>query len=364
MPRRYQPQRRGYYPDADEYSERESRGKKTPAWQTWAKYIGIGIFILLALLFILSATGNLKGSTKTTIDGNQTIEEEPSEYEQMTTYIISQQQQGLNREEITQRLELAGYTTEEIETAFQLSDPITQEILKMQKEGRARQEIVEILLDRGITPEEIQNRFAIIESTQKKGLDLKGNLIWIIIGGAVIFFIIRTVNNDSEEKKYMPKVYTLDECEEYAREYLDNKQKTYNPSKQYRNRPDLRQYRFVYEETLYPEFNDHLPTGHKIGKRLYYLICVGYDREVIDYQETYDDNKIAAFLYGAPKGFEASGSKEYMTLRGTSEKEIEETKKPSTSLDDDDRDYYRRNTPYRRRNTPYVRPGPVGFEER
>jgi hypothetical protein len=364
MPRRYDP-RYSDYPSryADDPRERQDQDK-TPTWQKVLKWVGIGIIAIIVLLFILSATGNLKGS-----GGDATINQtaEPTKMEQLTTYIISQQNEGRTKEEIVQRLTLAGFEQDDIETGFALSDPIIQQILAWEKEGKTQQQIVELLLDQGMDPLEIQTRLEIIKKSRESGgLFAEGSWLrknwFILIPLGILLYFLWKNQQDAEEEKLMPKVYTLDECEEYAREYLEKKGKAFNPSKQYRNRPDIRQYRFIYEEPLYPGFNDHLPAGQRIGQRIYWLIAIGYDREVIDYQETTNDNLIHTFLYGPPKSFEASGSKEYMGLRAKSEAPIEE-RRNRTEDETSDNDYYR-PYPYRRRNYPRVRPGPVrGYEE-
>ena len=361
MPRYYDS--RDGDPEADDYRAREVPKKKT-SWTTYLLW-GLGIIVLIVVaLFILSATGNLKGKNTALNQTNTTAQ--PTQLEQLTAYIITQQNAGMTKDQIIQRLQLAGYSQSDIDQAYQMSDPVIQFILAEEKAGKTRQQIVEELLNQGVAADTITADYAIIDKSRTVNVSdsLKKNWPWIVIALVIVFFVFRAYSKDKEDKKLQPKVYTLDECEEHARQYLTDKGKSYNPSKQYRNRPDIRQYRFVYEEPLFPEFNDHQPTGHKIGARLFYLIAIGYDNEVIDYQEIHDDNRINPFLYGAPKGFEQSGAREYMGLRRTSEQPIEERPQQQGMPGEQGQGPYAPyQQPYYRRPYNRYRPGPVtGYE--
>ncbi|RLJ02901.1 MAG: hypothetical protein DRP08_04180, partial [Candidatus Aenigmatarchaeota archaeon] len=95
----------------------------------------IGIAIVVVLFVVLSATDNLKIPGFINKEDNQTAIDptaELSEQEQLVNYVISQQQAGKTKDEIIQLMTLAGYTEENINTAFILSDPVIQYILTEQ----------------------------------------------------------------------------------------------------------------------------------------------------------------------------------------------------------------------------------------
>lgn len=361
---KYYDERRGDS-EADDYREREPYKKKT-LWTTYLLWTLAIIVIIGIALFALSATGNLKSkSASINQTGNTTVQ--PTKLEQITKYIMTEQSKGTTKEDIVQRLQLAGYTQQQIDQGFQFTDPIIQFILTEEKAGKTRQQIIDELLAQNIPAADIQARYTIIDDSRKTdiGGTLKKNWFWIVLAIIIIYLVYRAYSKDKEEKRLQPKVYTLEECEEHARKILDEKGKPYNPSKQFRNRPEIRQYRYIYEEPLFPEFNDHQPTGHKVGSRIYYLLAIGYDNEMIDYQETHDDNRINPFLFGAPKGFETTGAKEYMGLRRQSEQPIEEKRAGEGEFGEQPNGYGNAYSPYRQpyRRPNRYRPGPVtGYE--
>jgi hypothetical protein len=332
-----------------------------PQQRKWYQtpYFLIGGTVLL-LILILMATGNLKlpGSDKPVeTDENASM----SEIEQLAAYIVEQRKAGLGKGEIVERMKLSDYSDEKIQLAFDLSSPTIQFILEQQRKGVPKSTIIEELLKQGHTPEEIGGYFATIEEAEGKGLGetLKENWWIIALGIAAIAIIYKTQEVVSSKKA--PKVYTLEECREYAEDLLKEKQIDHNPTTDYRNRPELKQYRYVYEEPIYPEFNNGRPVGFKSSNRQYYLIGIGYDKELLEFKVTEDDTIAKEFLTGKPKNYEANASREYMRLRERSEMPIDKVEEQRRSEMPTQRyQPYRRRTPTRRRYSP----GPIeGYED-
>ena len=331
----------------------------------------IAIGIVAAIIIFMMMTDNLNIPFLNQGGDNQTQVqdiEEVSKEQQLVNYIIAQQEAGKSKEKIIELLTLSGYNEKEIKRAFELTDPIVQDIIKMQQEGKPRTEIVNVLLQAGYTPKVIQEKFKIAEP-QKTGFweGVKNNW-WIIVIVVIIIWYLRKHEEDAKEKKG-PKVYTLEECREYAEETLKQKNLEFVSTNRYRTRADIKQHRYIYVEPLYPEFNSHKPWGHKAGRRNYYLIGVGFDKELVDFELTADDNKINQFIAAAPKSYESSGAADYQRMREQSERPIEERQEmdrpyPYAPMA---QSYGQRPVSRRRRPTTTRRrysPGPIeGFEE-
>lgn len=330
---------------------------KKPWYKKWWIWAIAGAILLL---FFISLSGNLKWSNPapTNTTGNQSI---LTEEQQLVNYVITQQQAGLNNENITVKLKLAGYDDATIQRAFDLADPVVQYILSETAKGTSKPLIVDSLLQRGYTPEEIQKKFAIAESTKTKSLiqTLQDNWLIILIAGGIIAFII--YRSRQEEEKLTAKIYTLEECREYCEELLKKKNYDYNPCKEYRNRPELRQYRYVFEEPLIAEFNTPNPSGFKAGERRYYFIAVGYDKELIDFRILTSDADTRDFLYNRPPPFELRSGAEYFRMRQGSEQPIPDNMpRPGMPGQYPYTNRYPNEAYYRQR----FRPGPItGYEE-
>jgi hypothetical protein len=341
---------------ADDYRQRSP--PKKPWYKKWWIWTIVGVIILL---FLISLSGNLKlpSPAVANITANQsTLTEE----QQLVNYIITQQQAGINNENITQRLKLAGYDDSTIQRAYDLSDPVVQYILTEMVKGTSKPLIVDSLLQRGYTPEEIQKKFAIAESTKAKNLwqSIQDNWLIILIAAGIIAFII--YKSRQEEEKVTTKIYTLEECREYAEELLKKKNYDFNPCKEYRNRPELRQYRYIFEEPLIAEFNTPNPSGFKAGERRYYFLAVGYDRELIDFRVLTSDSDIRDFLYNRPPPFELRSGAEYLRMRQGSEQPIPENMPIRPGIPGQQYPYTTKyNEAYYKQR---FRPGPItGYEE-
>ena len=143
---RYDPRR--YQPYSDDYRERMIPRKKPWYKKPWI-WIIIGI---ITLIFIIALSGNLKTTTEKTENQTQKTIPETTE-QQLIKYIIAQQEAGLNNENITAKLIIAGFKEKDIIRALQLSDPIVQYIITETNKGTAKPEIIDNLLRQGITPE-------------------------------------------------------------------------------------------------------------------------------------------------------------------------------------------------------------------
>jgi hypothetical protein len=355
--------------DRDNPYEPRHAPRYNPKWYHNKWLIIGGIIGILILIFYFSGGSPFGSDTPV----NDTIDSNPAntERDQLVTYIIEQQKAGTTKEDIFTRLRLAGYTDSEIETAFTLSDPVINYIMTELNQGTPKPKIVESLIKEGHTPEQIQGYFRVIESTEKESLgeSLQNNW-WIIAIIGIIIFIIYRQKEISDSKK-APKVYTLEECREYAEEVLKEKKIDFNPTIEYRNRPEVRQYRFVFEEPIYPEFNSHKPMGHRFANRQYYFLAVGYDKELLDFRISEDDNLIREFLYGPPKSYEGRGATEYSRIRERSEMPLEDARKrelegspqfPTSPLSSSTyRPSYRSRNRYTNRR---YSPGPItGYED-
>ena len=356
----YDPRDDPRYADRNRYTDNYRRGPpKKPWYKKWWVWAIAGAIILL---FLVSLSGNLKLSSPTpsNLTANQTT---LTQEQQLVNYVVSQQQSGINAENITIKLKLAGYDDATIQRAFDLADPVVQYILSETAKGTPSPAIVDSLLQRGYTPDEIQKKFIIATSTKQKSLlqSIQDNWLILIIAAAVIAFII--YRSRQEEEKVTAKIYTLEECREYAEEILKKKNYDYNPCKEYRNRPELKQYRFLFEEPLIAEFNSPNPSGFKAGERRYYFLAVGYDRELIDFRILTSDADIREFLYGRPPPFELRSGAEYLRMRQGSETPLPPDNMPIRPGMPGQYPYTSRNPNeqyYRQR----FRPGPVtGYEE-
>ena len=389
MPKRYP-----VYDDYDREPRRRSYGDRDRdekggflglSWLTWGLILG-GLVLFFIIVSALRGGGGVEEDSLQDIflaDYVNLIEQRPEliPYLEMYNFIVLSREEGFREEDILVRLELAGFTDREIERAFSLTTPYVSFIIEAENQNWTRQEIVEYLLEQEVLPQDIIEAYEVLGSFKTRGFGDIFRSYWplFLLGGVVIYFVMKNSGLD-DKVKLSPKVYTLDECEEYAREYLEKKGKSFIPSSKYRNRPDIRQYRFVYEEPLYPEFNDHTGSGFKVARRKLFLLAISYDCEVIDYLETFDDNRVEPFLFGAPKGFEQAGSKEYMGLRARSEQPIpEKGDRRDGSLSGSDSDdlldfggysgrygggYSARYSPYRRRtSSSRYRPVNRGWED-
>lgn len=356
-----------YDPDNPYYPRHAPRKKKKLWQQSWFWPALIGGIVLI--LIILSATGSLKPPVSS-VSSNETskVVDLSEQEQQLVKYILAQKDLGVNDTDIRNKLVLAGFSETDITRAYDLSDPTVQYIIEQMNNNVTKIQIIEVLLKQGVDPKTIQEKFAVIEKPSV-GLAafVKKNWFWLFLAAVAIYFLVKAGKGIAEEKK-APKVYTLEECREYAEEKLEEKNVNHNPCKEYKNRPELKQYRYVYEEPIYPEFNSGRPWGHRAGNRKYWLVAVGYDRELVDFRETNKDTDTYDFLYGMPKSFESRAATEYMRLRERSEQPLEDLREKERRVHE--RDFgmpYRRPYSPRRRTTyrrPRISPGPIaGYEE-
>jgi hypothetical protein len=350
------------YDDNNPYYPRH----KEPGKRWYKKPIVWVAIIVILLLGYLLLSGKLSwpggsGSTTSTAK-NQTVK--PTVQEQLTNYVISQQNKGVNKVDVQAKLQAVGYSEAQITRAFELSDPLVQFIISEEKKGKSKAEIIDELLAQGQELTTIQAKFAIVEKDDNAGAWPMIQKYWwaILIGGGIAWYLYNKYGADTTKRA--PKVYTCEECREYAEEKLNEKKIHFNPSHRYKNRPELKQYRFCFEEPIFEEFNHHGQFGHKAGGRQYYMIAVGYDKELVEFIQTHDDVEVTEWIYGNAKPTEVRAVGEYARLRERSEMPIEDKEK----MDQQEKEeWYKRwgTTPrptgYPRH--PYKSPGPIeGYE--
>ncbi len=338
------------------YYPRHGTKEAKPWYKKPSNLIMLAGVILLLILFIMAARGNLRNNPQSM--GNQTNSTaELSEDEKLVQYIITQQDAGLRKEEIEDKLQLAGFTQSSIDKGFELADPIVQYIIKELDRGQTKTAIIDTLLAQGIDPNTIKAKVEIATDSRSSSFSktFKENWLLFLIVAAIIYLIAKKGSSDDEG--LAPKIYTLEECREKAEKILTEKSLDFNPTTTYKNRPELKTYRFVFEEPLYPEFNNPKPWGFKAGKRRYYLLSIGYDCELTDFNITFRDSLPREYLESKPSSFERSGATEYMRIREDSEKPISEIKSRQKRFDEEP--IYNRKQLKRRYS-----PGPVvGYEE-
>lgn len=305
------------YPDERQYPPGYRPPVRKKRWytKTWVWAVA-GILVIVLLL---AATGSLK--VPSFGGGNVTETPQPAKLtkaQELAQYVVGQQTAGVSNEKIIEKMRLSGYTDEEINMSLMLADPVAQFILSELRNGSTKPQIVDALLQQGYTPEVIQKNFDVVEKSQATGWGTLKSNWWIIALVAVGGYLLYRYYG-KEARDVTPKVYTLEECREYCEDKLNEKELDFWPCKEYRNRPELRQYRFCYQEPIYPEFNSHKPWGHQAGNPRYYLLAVGYDRELVDFRVTENDASATEFLYAIPRASESRAMPEYMRLRERSE---------------------------------------------
>lgn len=342
--------------------EPQHRPRYEKPWykQPWLLYV-IGAAAII--LIFMAATGKLNQDTD--VVGNETIAKEPTVEEQLVSYVMAQRDAGMADKDIQQRLLLSGYKEDEISRAFKLSDPVVQYIKSELDKGTSRPVIVEQLLKQGHTPESIAEKFELLEG-EPSGVSSVVQKYWWVGAIALVIFLIMKRQADELSEQKGPKIYTLKECLVTAEEELKDRDFAYCPTKEYKNRPDLKQYRYVFEEPIYPEFNHHKPTGNKQGNRRYYMVGVGYDKELVDFRVTQNDSELRLFLYGRPSAWESRGQNEYYHIRSRSEQPVKERPEDRPPYEGEE-PYDNRYRDYRNRagRRPYQRitPGPIeGYE--
>lgn len=344
-----------------DYERDDPRDRQRPQKKWYNNnYIWIAGAIIL-IIIIVFASGKISDFRNK--DGGNTTSQ-PTQEDQLVSYIIAQQESGIPNEEIVTKLQLSGYTDSDIQRGFDLSDPVVQYLKKEMERGVTKQQLVEALIKQGYTPEQIQAKFDILEPRNSFGETLKKN--WWVIALAIIAYLIYAKYTETEKQNRAPKVYTLEECREYAEQILKEKEINFIQCRQYRNRPEIRQYKYVFEEPEYPEFNSHRPWGHKAGLREYYFLAVGYDKQLVDFQRCMQDSLIHQFLYGNPKGFETRGNAEYAKIRAGSEALIPDQPQPGSYNQDNysNRAYNPRSSIRNRSRPRRYSPGPIeGYED-
>jgi hypothetical protein len=336
--------------------------KVSKAWyqQTW-----VWIVVAVVILGLLVYSGTIKTpftSAKNTTQ-NTTTSSQPSQEQQLVNYIIQQQDAGVTKVDIQNRLLAAGYGDATIQRAFELADPVVQYIIQQEAQGVSKQAIVDQLLNQGYDLTVIQAKFAIVEK-KATSFDLLKKYWWLI-ALAIIGWYLWNEKNKGDAAKKAPKVYTMEECREYAEEKLKEKKIEFNPSHRYKNRPEIRQYRFCFEEPIYAEFNHQFSSGYKAGAREYFMLAVGYDRELVEFIRCKDDVEMIEWIYGSARPTEARATAEYSRLRERSEVPIEDRQK----MEQKEQEEEARRLGYPQRPVPgYPRrparvPGPIeGYE--
>jgi hypothetical protein len=333
MVRRYSGvQRKGNYDSDSPYIQNYDPVQHKKWYQDPKTIVISGLVLLFLVLFF---TNNLpwQEDTATTPDTNSTTTtyDELSHEQKLVNYILTQQKANLKKEDIVERLKLSGNTQSDIDRAFLLSDPTIQYIITEQKRGVSKEKIIEELLNQKHTPAQITAYLELLEEDQGGFSEALSKYWWMILLGLIAYMLYNNQTAESELRK-SPKVYSLDQCREVAEEILEQKNLEFVPTTLYKVRGDLKQHRFIYAEPLYAEINDHVNCGIALSKRAYYLVAMGFDAELVDFQIMYDDNKIEHWLYNAAKGHETSGSSEYARMRMESERPLEPVK-PEPSED-------------------------------
>jgi hypothetical protein len=322
-----------YYDErADNYYER-NRPRKKPWYKKPGTWVLIVLGIIIGALLIAAMTGNLN-KIKSPVGSNQSVNvssnvtKEPTQEEKLVTYILEQQKAGVANEDIVAKLRIAGYTESDISSALELTDPYVQYIIEAQKQGMEKPAIVDALLKSGLTAEQVQEKFAIVDKHQQVGFgqSLKNNWLLILIILCVAGYFI--FKGKGEEERKTPKIYSLEECREYAEKKLEEKGYKKNqdwwPTTKYKNRPELKQYRYVFDEPVFPEFNHHKPYGHRAGIPRYFLVAVGYDSELVEFRITDQDCECLDFLSGKPLAFETNANQMYLKMRQHSDMPLED----------------------------------------
>lgn len=329
----------------------------------WYQQSWVWVVVAVAVIGLLMYTGTVKNPFTKSENATKNVTQEQSLEQQLVNYIISEQNRGVTKIDIEAKLQAAGYNDAEIVRAFELADPVVQYIILEQSQGRSKQEIVDALLNQGYELAVIQQKFAIVE--KKPGTSDFLKKYWWVIAAIAVGVYLWNEKSKKDQADKAPKVFTLEECREYAEEKLTEKKCEWNPSHRYKNRPELRQYRFCFEEPIFAEFNHHFPSGNKSGGREYYLCAVGYDKELVEFRRTKDDVEMIDWIYGSEKPAEQRATSEYVRMRQRSEVPLETQKQ----MDQKEQEEQNRQSGYPQRpiggfqRRPARVPGPIeGYE--
>lgn len=320
-------------PDNPYIPQHRPRGERPgrPKWYKNKKVLMLG-GLLLVLLLVLYGSGALDnyvpdfgGAGNQTGQDKLEQQEEMTQNEKLADFIIRQKDNGVAEQKIRQKLSLAGYSQSEIDNAFKLADPRVQWIINEMEKGTPKTQIIDKMLNEGIPPEKIREYIDIAEN---KGVSTDLSEYWwvILLAGAAALIYFKK-SEDDEENKRAPKVYTLEECREKAEEILNEKGLDWKPCEKFKVRPELRRYRYVYEEPTFAEFNNPMPVGNKTVQKRYYLVGIAFDSELVEFEITYNDADLEPFINGAPRGHETRGITDYSKLRERSEQPIEDSSK-------------------------------------